>query len=70
MDKNKRCQRCRWEWVSRVENPAKCPQCGSPYWNKPRMPRSWAQLERMGVNINDLHPDMLAGDPSELVVVQ
>lgn len=33
-----KCERCGHEWVPRdYENePAVCPKCKSPYWNKPR----------------------------------
>ena len=31
-----RCTRCPHKWNSFVENPVKCPKCGSPYWNLPR----------------------------------
>ena len=32
----KRCIRCGWEWEAKVENPAQCPKCHSPLWNKER----------------------------------
>lgn len=39
-----RCERCEHEWAGRkkggVEDagpPVKCPRCGSPYWNRPRV---------------------------------
>ena len=32
-----KCNRCGYEWASRVENPAGCPGCSTPYWNKPRI---------------------------------
>ncbi len=33
-----KCERCGHEWVPRntKEEPAVCPKCKSPYWNKPR----------------------------------
>lgn len=31
------CTRCGNDWPRRVENPAQCPECKSPYWNKPRV---------------------------------
>jgi len=32
-----KCERCGHEWVPRgEEEPAVCPKCKSPYWNKPR----------------------------------
>jgi len=33
-----KCERCSHEWVPRnlKEEPAVCPKCKSPYWNKPR----------------------------------
>jgi predicted Zn-ribbon and HTH transcriptional regulator len=30
------CQRCEHTWQNRTQNPKRCPQCKSPYWNKPR----------------------------------
>jgi Zn finger protein HypA/HybF involved in hydrogenase expression len=33
------CERCKHQWIPRlktVEEPAMCPKCKSPYWNKPR----------------------------------
>jgi DNA-directed RNA polymerase subunit RPC12/RpoP len=40
-----RCERCGYEWLPRFAKappPAVCPNgaCKSPYWNKPRQPRS------------------------------
>jgi len=26
-DKNKECEFCRYNWISRVENPLSCPRC-------------------------------------------
>ncbi len=35
--KGYRCERCKHEWVPRKqETPTICPECKSPYWNKPR----------------------------------
>jgi len=33
-----RCERCTHEWIPKdIENePAVCPKCKSPYWNRPR----------------------------------
>lgn len=33
-----RCERCEHEWIPRnkEDEPAVCPKCKSPYWNKPR----------------------------------
>ncbi len=31
-----KCLRCGFEWLPRVECPAKCPHCFTPYWNVPR----------------------------------
>lgn len=28
------CNKCGYEWVSRVDNPQRCPSCGSYRWNK------------------------------------
>jgi predicted Zn-ribbon and HTH transcriptional regulator len=31
------CERCGHIWVKRMEDePALCPKCKTPYWNKPR----------------------------------
>ncbi len=32
----KRCYRCGYEWLSDVENPKRCANCRSPYWNVPK----------------------------------
>ena len=30
------CERCEHKWIPRgQEEPAVCPECKSPYWNKP-----------------------------------
>jgi len=29
-----KCQKCGYEWQSRVENPKECPDCKSRHWNK------------------------------------
>lgn len=34
-----KCLRCGHEWEARVPNPARCPKCISPFWNKPRVRR-------------------------------
>ena len=31
-----RCERCDHEWVPRIDEPAACPACKSPYWDRPR----------------------------------
>ncbi|HEX4276826.1 MAG TPA: hypothetical protein VHZ74_15830 [Bryobacteraceae bacterium] len=33
-----RCERCEHEWIPRdvEQEPAVCPKCKSPYWNRPR----------------------------------
>jgi len=33
------CNRCEYEWLSKIENPKTCanPKCRTPYWNKPRI---------------------------------
>ena len=33
-----KCERCSHEWIPRnkKENPRVCPECKSPYWDKPR----------------------------------
>ena len=33
-----KCERCEHEWIPRnkTDEPAVCPKCKSPYWNKPR----------------------------------
>jgi len=31
-----RCKRCGFAWFPRTENPALCPSCKSPYWNRER----------------------------------
>jgi len=31
------CERCKHEWIGRLPgDPVVCPQCKSPYWNRPR----------------------------------
>jgi predicted Zn-ribbon and HTH transcriptional regulator len=37
MIKGEKCNRCGYEWKPQSEStPVKCPDCGSPYWNKER----------------------------------
>lgn len=31
-----KCERCGYVWIPRKESPKNCPNCISPYWNKPR----------------------------------
>jgi DNA-directed RNA polymerase subunit RPC12/RpoP len=33
---NAKCGRCGYEWLRRKERPKQCPDCKSPYWDKPR----------------------------------
>jgi DNA-directed RNA polymerase subunit RPC12/RpoP len=42
-----RCERCEHEWIPRdPENePAVCPKCKSPYWNRPRKGRAMMTYE-------------------------
>ena len=38
-----RCERCSHEWIPRGESkqePATCPKCKSPYWDRPRKKRA------------------------------
>jgi len=39
-----KCERCGHTWVPRVftVQPAVCPKCKSPYWNRPRKAKHWA----------------------------
>lgn len=42
-----RCFRCGHEWVpKRKEEPRVCPNCHSPYWNKPRKESKVPQTEK------------------------
>jgi len=36
--KGYRCERCKHEWIPRKkeDTPIICPECKSPYWNRPR----------------------------------
>jgi predicted Zn-ribbon and HTH transcriptional regulator len=40
-----RCERCSHEWVPRTMavKPVTCPDCKSPYWDKPRRPKKSAK---------------------------
>lgn len=32
-----KCERCKYEWIPRKKDyPRVCPNCKSPYWDKPR----------------------------------
>jgi predicted Zn-ribbon and HTH transcriptional regulator len=40
------CERCTHEWIPTSEKePAVCPKCKSPYWNRPRKPTSMMTYE-------------------------
>ena len=39
-----KCLRCGNEWVPIIDHPKRCPNCNSPYWNKPRIPRTVDEL--------------------------
>lgn len=30
------CLRCHFTWLPRVQQPARCPKCGSRVWNEPK----------------------------------
>ena len=45
----KKCLRCNWEWWSRVEKPARCPHCNSPYWDKERVRPVRASVSELSV---------------------
>ena len=32
-----KCGRCGHEWLRRTDHPKWCPDCNSPYWDKPRV---------------------------------
>ena len=36
------CERCGYEWVPRVEDIKRCPGCKSPYWQKPKINKDYA----------------------------
>ena len=42
-----RCERCEHEWIPRDfgQDPAVCPKCKSPYWNRPRKTTSMMTYE-------------------------
>ena len=42
MTKRKKCicKRCRYEWMSRIESPARCPRCQSPSWDESKNEKS------------------------------
>lgn len=42
----KHCLRCGHSWTARTAEPLYCPKCKSPYWDKPRLPRSHAEAQR------------------------
>ena len=31
-----RCKQCGHKWIPRIPDPGVCPNCHSPYWNKPK----------------------------------
>ena len=38
------CQRCGAEWEPKVDHPRRCPFCYSPYWNRPKIPKTYEEL--------------------------
>jgi DNA-directed RNA polymerase subunit RPC12/RpoP len=42
-----RCERCSHEWIPKdaLKEPAVCPKCKSPYWNRPRKATSMLTYE-------------------------
>ena len=32
-----KCNRCKYEWISKKKKPKTCAKCRSPYWNKKRV---------------------------------
>lgn len=46
---NALCVRCGYEWVTRTDNPQKCPTCHSPWWYQPKW--RWAKKADLPLNI-------------------
>ena len=40
------CKRCGHKWTPRIQSPAVCPECHSPYWNKPVRSKSSAKSRK------------------------
>jgi len=54
-----KCLRCGNTWQPLTERmPKRCPKCNSPYWYRPRMPRSYAEfvsfLQERGVELPEV----------------
>ena len=43
------CVRCGHEWVTRTDNPQKCPTCHSPWWYQPKW--RWAKKAELPLNM-------------------
>jgi predicted Zn-ribbon and HTH transcriptional regulator len=48
------CKRCGHKWVPRIPNPPLCPNCHSPYWNRPKDNNSGGRIE-MPVKEGDIY---------------
>ena len=40
------CKRCGHKWVPRISSPAVCPNCHSPYWNRPLTVKKGAKRKK------------------------
>ena len=54
IEMTQQCNRCDWTWEPTAQNPKKCPKCGSPYWNKPRVMKDFPLDRRAKKNHNNL----------------
>jgi hypothetical protein len=36
-NKDCECMKCGWKWLSRVENPSRCPKCRLYNWGQPKI---------------------------------
>lgn len=46
---NALCVRCGYEWVTRTNNPQKCPTCHSPWWYQPKW--RWTKKAELPLNV-------------------
>lgn len=71
-----KCEKCSHEWIPRDANgePAACPKCKSPYWNRPKSPMTTYEafrdaikrtLEKEGAPLTWTEIRTLAGLPQK-----
>lgn len=61
------CYRCKYEWISRVEDIRTCAKCRSPYWNKAKTDGEYYNMQTFALRIVSIsRKEGLLADPKTL----